>query len=100
MAWDVKEMVVGVLRVRLMIHDAYSLKDKRRVLKSLKDRIGGKFNVSIAEVDPSDHHRHAVLGISLVGNDSRYVHSCLDKIVDKLRMVRHASLIDYQIELL
>ena len=93
-------MIVGALEVQLRLHDTFSLKDKRRVIRSLKDRIANKFNVSIAEVDALDNRRHAVLGVSLVGNDSRYVQSCLDKIVDKIREVHNASLIEYQIELL
>jgi len=93
-------MIVGVLEVQLMIHDAANLKDKRRVVKSLKDRISHEFNVSIAEVDALDRWRYAVLGVSLVGNESRYVQSCLDKVVDRFRTARKASLVDYHIELL
>lgn len=93
-------MMVGVLRVELAVFEALTLKDKRRVVKSVKDRIGGRHNVSIAEVDRLDSHQHAVLGIAMVANDSRFVQSCLDKIVDELRMVRAATLVDYEVEIL
>lgn len=93
-------MIVGVLQLRLNLHDTFSLKDKRRVVKSFKDRVANKFNVSIAEVDALDNCRCAVLGISQVGKDGQYVQSCLDKIVDKVRMIHNVSLIDYQIEFL
>ena len=93
-------MIVGVLDIQLRLHDTFSLKDKRRIIRSLKDRIANKFNVSIAEVDALDNSRYAVLGISLVGNDGQYVQSCLDKIVDKIRAERNASLIEYHIEML
>lgn len=92
-------MVVGVLRVRLAIFEALSLKDKRRVVKSLKDRLANQFNVSIAEVDALDARQEAVLGVAMVANDSRFVESCLSKVVDQLRLARSASLVDYQIEL-
>lgn len=93
-------MIVGVLEIQLRLHDTFSLKDKRRVIRSLKDRIANKFNVSISEIDALDNCRLAVLGVSQVGNDGQYVQSCLDKIVDKIRMVREASLIEYHIEML
>jgi uncharacterized protein YlxP (DUF503 family) len=93
-------MVVGVLRVRIAIFEALSLKDKRRVTKSLKDRLGARHNVSIAEVDDLDHRQAATLGLALVSNDARFVQSALAKIVDEVRAFPHASLLDYEIELL
>jgi uncharacterized protein YlxP (DUF503 family) len=93
-------MTVGVLQIEIAIPDAFSLKDKRRVVKSLKDRIAHGHNVSVAEVDALDEHRRAVLGLAMVSNDSRYVRGALDKLVDFVRMVPQVSLIDYQIDLL
>ena len=52
-------MIVGIMQVELMIYDAMTLKDKRRVVKSIKDRVAHEFNVSIAEVDALDVHRKA-----------------------------------------
>ena len=80
--------------------DAMSLKDKRRVIKSIKDRIANSNNVSIAEVGALDEHRRCILGMAMVSNDSRYVEGALSKLVDFVRMVPQVSLIDYQIELL
>jgi len=79
---------------------ALNLKDKRRVIKSIKDRLANAHNVSVAEVDALDCHQRAVLGIAMVANDSRFVESCLHKMVDQLRLSRDASLIDYQVELM
>jgi uncharacterized protein len=93
-------MVVGVLRFRLGLYEARSLKDKRRVTKSLKDRIGGRHNVSIAEVDDLEHWQVATLAVAMVANDARFVESALSKIVDELRAHPEASLLDYDIELL
>lgn len=93
-------MVVGVLQVEIVIPDAMSLKDKRRVVKSLKDRIAHGHNVSIAEVGALDLHRRAILGIAMVSNDARYVEGALSKLVDFIRTVPQADLIDYQIDLL
>ena len=93
-------MVVGVLQVEIAIPDAFSLKDKRRVVKSLKDRIAHGHNVSIAEVGALDELRRSILGVAMVSNDSRYVRGALDKLVDFVRLTPQVSLIDYQIELL
>ncbi|HSU65873.1 MAG TPA: DUF503 domain-containing protein [Tepidisphaeraceae bacterium] len=89
-----------MLQLELSIADAMSLKDKRRVIKSLKDRISNDHNVSIAEVGALDEHRRSILGLAMVSNDSRYVESQLSKLVDFVRMVPQVSLTDYQIELL
>ncbi len=93
-------MVVGVLHISVVIPGAMSLKDKRRVIKSLKDRLGGRHNISIAEVDDLDQHRRAGLAIAMVSNDRRFTDSCLSKIVNEVRAERNLSLLDYQIELL
>jgi len=93
-------MTVGVLQIEVSIPDAFSLKDKRRVIKSLKDRIAHRHNVSIAEVGALDEHRRSVIGIAMVSNDSRYVESALSKLVDFIRIIPQLSLIDYQIDLL
>ena len=93
-------MTVGVLQVEITIPDAFSLKDKRRVVKSLKDRIAHAHNVSIAEVGALDAHRRSILGVAMVSNDSRYVEGALSKLVDFVRSVPQVSLVDYQIDLL
>jgi uncharacterized protein YlxP (DUF503 family) len=93
-------MVIGVLRVRLGVFEARSLKDKRRVTKSLKDRLASRHNVSIAEIDDLDHRQAATLGLAMVANESRFVESALSKLVDEIRAFPHAALVDYQIEFL
>jgi uncharacterized protein YlxP (DUF503 family) len=80
----------------LAIYDAHSLKDKRRALKSVKDRLANRFNVSVAEVDRLDSRQHAVLGVAMVANDPTYVHACLDKIVGFVHGHRAVSLVDYE----
>jgi hypothetical protein len=93
-------MVVGVLQMELAVPEAFSLKDKRRVIKSLKDRIANAHNVSIAEVGALDEHRRSILGLAMVSNDARYVEGGLSKLVDFVRAVPQVSLLDYRIELL
>jgi uncharacterized protein YlxP (DUF503 family) len=93
-------MHVGILQLEISIGDAMSLKDKRRVVLGLKDRIGHGHNVSIAEVGALDEHRRSILGVSMVSNDARYVEGGLSKLVDLVRMTPQVSLLDYRIEML
>ncbi|MCK4374311.1 MAG: DUF503 domain-containing protein [Candidatus Brocadiae bacterium] len=92
-------MIVGTVEIRLHLHDARTLKDKRRILLSLKDRLRKGFNVSVAEVDGQDMIQSAVLAVAQVGNDSRYINGTLDKVVQALKRVPAARLVDYSIEL-
>jgi uncharacterized protein YlxP (DUF503 family) len=93
-------MTIGVLQLELNIGDAMSLKDKRRVILSLKDRIAHGHNVSIAEVGALDEHRRSILGLAMVSNDKGYVEGALSKLVDFVRTVPSVVLVDYQIEFL
>jgi uncharacterized protein YlxP (DUF503 family) len=93
-------MVVGVLQLELSIGDAMSLKDKRRVVLGLKDRISHAHNVSIAEVGALDEHRRSIIGVAMVSNDARYVEGGLSKLVDLVRATPQVTLLDYKIELL
>ncbi len=93
-------MVVGILQLEIGIPDAFSLKDKRQSVRSLKDRIGRNHNVSVAEVGALEQHRRSILAVAMVSNDSRYVEGALSKLVDFVRLNPAASLDDYQIELL
>jgi uncharacterized protein YlxP (DUF503 family) len=93
-------MVVGLLRLEFSIDEAFTLKDKRRVVKSLKDRIGHRFNVSVAEVEALDLIRTGVLGVAMVSNDHSYVEGALSKVVDLVRAEVRVSLDDYDIEML
>jgi len=91
-------MIVGILELRVSVFDAMSLKDKRRSIKSLRERIGNKFNVSIAEVGHNDSIRTAILGVSMVANERRFVDSALSRIVEYVRAMPKVSLVDYRIE--
>ena len=96
---NMSRMVIGSLRLKLAVFESTSLKDKRRAVKSLKERLAGRFNVSVAEVGSLDHRQQAEVAVVLVGNDSRFVESCLDTIVDYVRLDRAASLVHYESEL-
>jgi uncharacterized protein YlxP (DUF503 family) len=89
-------MIVGVLRVDLLVPEARSLKDKRRVVQSIKQRLRNQHNVSVSEVEYEEIHQRCALGISMVANESRFVQSCLDRLVDGFRADPRVSLLDYE----
>ena len=93
-------MRTGVLRVSLVVPDARTLKEKRRVVKSLKDRLRNTFNISAAEVDAQDIPTRAVLGISLTGTDSAFVQSVLDKVLEFINREAHVYIVDHETELI
>jgi uncharacterized protein YlxP (DUF503 family) len=74
-------MKVLVSKIVLVIPHSASLKDKRMVLKSIKDRVWSKFRASIAEVDEHDSRQRAVLGLSFVSNDASLLESVMNKTV-------------------
>ena len=91
-------MIVGVMQVELRIEWARCLKDKRRVVSSLKDRLHRSHQVAVAEVDPTDQCGVAVLGIALVTTSSRYGQAVFDRILDKLRAAKDCELFDHQVQ--
>ncbi len=91
---------VGLLHLDLLVDDAMSLKDKRRVIKSFKDRLGHSRNVSVAEVGHLDSIRRAVLAVAMVSNDSRYVAGAMEQIVNLARNNRAWVLLNHEVELI
>ena len=70
-------MVIGVRSFELHLAGAHSLKDKRSVIKSLKDRLHNEFNVSVAETGRHDAWQSAELTVCLVSTDRRHAESIL-----------------------
>lgn len=91
-------MIVGSLQVRLLVRESRSLKDKRQVVRSIKDRIRNRFNVSVAEVEEHDHRQLVVLGFAMVSNEAAHVRSTFEEIVQALRCHPVAEYVDSMIE--
>jgi len=89
---------VGLVHLKFHVPGAMSLKDKRRALRSFRDKLAHDNNVSVAEVGRQDNHRLAVLAVAMVGSDRRYVQGALQSIVNQAGAQRQMILIDYQIE--
>jgi uncharacterized protein YlxP (DUF503 family) len=91
-------MLIGTLRLRMAIRSARSLKDKRQVVSSIKDKLHNHFNVSVAEVDEQDHRQLAVLGVAMVSNETQHLRTALSQIVEAVRSHPVAELVDYELE--
>jgi uncharacterized protein YlxP (DUF503 family) len=78
-------VTVAIARVTLFLGACHSLKEKRMVLRRLKDLVRGRFNAAIAEVGDNELWQRAAVGVTLVGNDRRFAESAMDEI---LRFIR------------
>jgi uncharacterized protein YlxP (DUF503 family) len=93
-------MVVTVVTWELSIPGCSSLKEKRMVVRSLKDRMRNKFNVSVAETGHQDVLTRAELSVALVATDQRFADSVIDKVdrlvdTDRRALIIHTSRIDH-----
>jgi len=98
LALGAKEMVVGTMLIEFHIHENQSLKGKRKIVKSIVDRIKHKFNVSVAEVGSNDKWQRIELGISTVGNDRRHIDSSLNNVLDFIESLYLADIVDVKTE--
>lgn len=92
-------MVIGVLRVELSLPGSSTLKDKRRLLTSLLDRLHNQFNVAAAEVEHQDSRKRAALAVACVSNEGRHANEVLSRVM--LVVEREADLVvlNYEMEL-
>ena len=86
-------MVVGLLHVELHVPGAQSLKDKRSVVKSLRDRLRGRFNVAVAELDANEKWQRATVGIAALGSERAYVEGLVKGVAAWLRAAGAADVI-------
>lgn len=91
-------MLVGTLRVRLIVRESRSLKDKRQVVQGIKDRLRHNFNISVAEVENQDDRQLITLGIAMVSNETQHLRTALSQIVNAVRVHPVAQLLDYELD--
>jgi uncharacterized protein len=93
-------MHVAVLQVRLHVPGVTSLKDKRRVVKSILERARQRFGMAAAEVDDQDVHRVAVLGFAAVSGSAHHAREMATKLLDALRVHPEARVIEHELEVM
>jgi len=91
-------VIVGVLRIELFIPESGSLKTKRFAIRSIKDRLKNRFNVSVAEVDNGDKWQRASLAIAAVSNESKHMESILGNVMNLVYGDSRVEVIDSSIQ--
>ncbi len=91
-------MLVGVARIEFHIPAARSLKGKRAVVHSVRDRLASRLKVSVAEVDHQDLWQRFALGVAVVGSDARVIGGVLDQVRQVCESEMRAVVVDFQAE--
>ncbi len=92
-------MPIGLLTLDIHLPESRSLKDKRQVLRSLKARLRGKFNVAVAELDHSEILTRATIGVVTLGDQPGFVEQSLQTALAESELILGRYLVDHQIEL-
>jgi uncharacterized protein YlxP (DUF503 family) len=93
-------MPIGLLTLEIHIPDARSLKDKRQVLRSLKDRLRGHFNVAVAELDHQDTWQRSVIGVVTLSSDEHHLQESLQTVFAESEKLLGRDLIAHEFEVL
>jgi uncharacterized protein YlxP (DUF503 family) len=93
-------MPIGLLTLEIYIPEAHSLKDKRQVLRSLKDRLRGKFNVAVAELDGQDSWQRSVVGVVTLSNRTGHVEQSLQTVLEESERHLGRDLVGHDMEVL
>ena len=94
-------MIVGLMRLEIYIRSSRSLKDKRRIIKSLIEKVKCEFrNLSVSEVGSNDLWKRSEIGIVIVSNDTQFVNSSLDGVLNYLKSGSSYEVISNNIELI
>ena len=89
---------IGFLSVDVFIGEAQSLKDKRAVIKRLKDRVRSAFNVSVAETGGQDKWQVAQLGFVMIGNDRKHIQSTLQHLLNLIDSYHPLEICQHDLE--
>lgn len=91
---------IALLMLDFHIPESGSLKSKRRVISSIKEKIKSKFNVSVAELGELDKWQRTIFGVVMIGNDKPFIESSISSVLNFAEGFREAELIDSRIEYL
>jgi hypothetical protein len=91
-------MSIGLLSLEIHIPDARSLKDKRQVLRSLKDKLRGRFNVAVAELEHQDLWQRSVVGVVSISSDDKHLEESMRAVAEESERILGRDLIGQEIE--
>lgn len=92
-------MIIASGILSFKIHECFSLKEKRSVVKPIISKIQKEFNVSVAEVDTLDKYQIGTIGFSMVGNDRKVLNRKLDKLFNMVEETGLADLVDSEYDI-
>jgi uncharacterized protein len=92
-------LVIALLTLDIHIPHAHSLKDKRMIVRSLKDRLRGKFNVAVSEVDHQDLWQRTQVSVVTVGSDEKFLHKVLEEASEEAERIAPDCMIQSNIEI-
>jgi uncharacterized protein len=93
-------MTVGLLTLELHIPQAQSLKDKRQIVRSLKDKLRGHFNVAVSELEYHDTWQRSVVGIVTLSTEQQHVQESLQKVLAEAGRILGPVLISHTVEMI
>jgi len=93
-------MVVGIGMITFRLHGARSLKEKRKIVKSIISRMRNSFNASVGEVGSNDIYQRAEIGFTLTGNDRLVINSKIDKMFNMADEMGLAEIVDTKMEII
>ena len=91
-------MPIGVLTLELYIPHAHSLKEKRMVVRSLKERLRARFNVAVAELDHQDLWQRSLLGVVSISGDPKALEMLLEAVQHESEVLLGDDLVGIQLE--
>jgi len=92
-------MPIGLLTLEIHLSEARSLKDKRQVLRSLKDRLRGQFNVAVAEMDHQELWQRAVVGVVSLSDEAAHLERSLQAVAEESERLLGRDLVSREIEI-
>jgi uncharacterized protein YlxP (DUF503 family) len=93
-------MPVGLLTLELHIAEAHSLKDKRQVLRSLKERLRAHFNVAVAELEYEETWQRSIIGVVMLSNKGSHVEQSLETVLEEAYKILGPLLVSHAMDLL
>lgn len=92
-------MVLAIAKILISTEECFSLKEKRKIIMSIKDRLKRKFNFSVAEIDLQEIYNRGMLGLVCISNETSYANSLISKAINFIEVTFPGRIIDYQVEI-
>ena len=92
-------MQIGCIRVEFYLHGVFSLKEKRNIANSIKQKLKNKFNISIAEIESQDSLNRLVFGIAIVSNSGKIIQKVADNLLNFLEKITSEEIVDTSLEI-